>query len=176
MAIYSKLCILCNDEFKTMRISTLFCGKKCANRARALPISIKESLVRRNTQFTMITDRRPAHTVKDEEALLMALAKEEVRKRGIKPPRVNHVVEDNRKFIYPTDPAAGGADGFGLKVNTDLIIEAQHDDDNDNVESDSSAVGNVDSGTNNGSTEDKTNGTGGLASVKRNGLRRLGGR
>lgn len=105
-----------------------------------------------------------------------------VSSRGITPPKIDTVVEDNLKFINRIDPALGGADGFGVKptiVHEDIKIEAQpYDNNNDIVEGNSSFVGDTGDSNDNGNKEDKTNGTGGLASVARlqtKGLRKLGG-
>lgn len=108
MTVYSKFCILCNGQFLTMRISTLFCSKNCSNKARTLPVSLKEELIRRNSKFTMSmlnhvdrdgtikhrqiveTDplrrlRQQQKTSKAEESLLWERAAEQARARGIDP-------------------------------------------------------------------------------------------
>jgi len=108
MTVYSKFCIICNTQFLTLRISTLFCSKNCANRSRNLPVSLKEKLVRRNSKFSMSmlnhVDRdgtinkrqivefdpldrlkQQRKTSKTEESLLWERAAEQARARGIDP-------------------------------------------------------------------------------------------
>lgn len=111
MAIYSKICIMCNNEFRTMRINSVFCGKRCGNRSRTLPPQIRQNLIGRNSQFTMVLDTRPKHRIQDENGLLMALAKAEAKRRGI----VDRDVIDNTKYINTIDPANGDSTGFGVK-------------------------------------------------------------
>lgn len=136
MAIYSKICIMCNRDFRTMRISTLFCGKRCANRSRSLPLSMRESLVKRASGFTMVEDNRPNHRIKDENGLLMALALEEARKRGIVTNRpLADVAEDNLQYISPNDPALGDSTGFGVSGDNNKKQEIQHDRDSNNTDS-----------------------------------------
>lgn len=108
MTVYSKFCILCNKQFLTMRISTLFCSKNCANRMRSIPVSLKEQLIQRNSKFAMsmlnhvdrdgtikqrqIVEFDPLQRLKQqqkstkaEESILWERGAEQARARGIDP-------------------------------------------------------------------------------------------
>lgn len=96
MAVYSKICVICSKDFTCLRINTMYCSKKCANRARSLPSNLMEALVRRSQKFTVntmlhkgvgieqsseATDSNPAGK---DLGLLVASAKAKATERGIK--------------------------------------------------------------------------------------------
>lgn len=185
--MYSKLCIVCQNVFETTKVNTMCCTKPCRNRLRYLPQHVINSLIQRVSMFTTFKKygdaivsapsvRSGGLFTPEQIAQGLAEAKALAARRGHTPPQIDQVLEDNLKYINKEDPAAGDADGFGVKptiVHEDIKIEAQPYDNNSTVESDSSVVGGTGSSNGNDSQE---NSTGGLASVKRNGLRRLGGR
>src|ERR1700687_5867417 len=117
--VFSKICIICSNEFFTVRSNTLYCSKKCRNRVRYLPQQIVNSLVKRNAQFTMKANKftasiqgRTIETLPADIQLCEAKARDEARRRGIK---VSSIVDDNLDYINTTDPALGDSTGFGIK-------------------------------------------------------------
>jgi len=139
MALYSKICIICNSEFKTMRISSVYCGKVCANRSRKLPQKMKQSLIQRASQFTFSTleqmgmERTARGYTPDgatvdnplgkDAALLMAEALRIKAERDAKAKEMGirdnaplaNIAKDNIDFINTTDPALGDSTGFKTK-------------------------------------------------------------
>lgn len=100
---------MCDKEFRTMKINSLFCSKLCGNRSRSLPAKLKQSLVKRSYRFSVLEDNRPEHIISSDIALCEYNAREEAKRRGIKP---STVIEDNLKYINTTDPANGDSTGF----------------------------------------------------------------
>lgn len=51
MAVYAKICIICQKKFYAMKVNKMFCSKTCSNRTRYLPKELVASLVQRNSQY-----------------------------------------------------------------------------------------------------------------------------
>jgi len=130
--VYSKICIMCNREFKTNRISTVFCSippRKCANASRKLPPRMKEQLIKRSQQFTMSVvapmgieqDIRGKEFTPQELSEGLALARIEAARRGIISVRRDATTYvDNSQFIYKDDPANGDSSGFSTEQLQEL--------------------------------------------------------
>lgn len=119
--IYSKFCIICSTEYESTRRNSVFCSKKCNNRARYLPEKLLNELIARNARFTMsvantftksIVDTRfsgyaPKGATKnnplgEDEALLIAHARSIAESRGINVPSGQSLEEIN-KNRHPVD-------------------------------------------------------------------------
>ena len=50
---YSKICPIDSKAFICKKISTIFCSKKCRNRARSLPEPLRLELIRRSSLYVM---------------------------------------------------------------------------------------------------------------------------
>lgn len=186
--IYSKICIICSRNYDTFRVNTVYCSKKCRNRARYLPQRIINSLIEKYSIFSTVQrfgdavvssntalKGKPFTQAELEQAqkIANALAFE----RGLKiknpqdgPANLPGTVIDNLKYINETDPASGGSDGFGVKS-----------EDNNNGQNNTSDRNNssmsVDNGTDTSSNSNESS-TGRLVQPEqpqqRRGLRRLG--
>src|SRR5258708_5870504 len=121
--IYSKICIICANNFDTFKVNSLYCSKRCRNRVRYLPQHIINSLIEKYSQFTsvkkfgdsivsqpqVLKDMKFSNT---DMNIAAGLAKAEADKRGIKR---SAIVDNNLDFINTTDPANGDSTGFGIR-------------------------------------------------------------
>lgn len=54
---YSKICPICSKSFFCKKVSTIFCSKRCNNRARSLPEPLRISLVTRANAYILKADK-----------------------------------------------------------------------------------------------------------------------
>lgn len=57
---YTKICPICSKAFDCLKVSTIFCSKKCNNRTRYLPRHMIAELVRRNNAYSIQATGRTA--------------------------------------------------------------------------------------------------------------------
>src|SRR5579859_4304640 len=97
--VYSKLCIICANNFDTFKVNSLYCSKKCRNRTRYLPQNIINSLIEKYSQFTsvkkfgdsIVSQPQVLKNTKfsdSEMNLALGLAKAEADKRGVAPLKI----------------------------------------------------------------------------------------
>jgi hypothetical protein len=60
---YNKICPICSTSFYCKKISSVFCSKKCRNRARSLPDELKMSLIKRSNLYVMKCNDHVAEVV-----------------------------------------------------------------------------------------------------------------
>lgn len=139
MTRYKKICIICSKNYVARRISTVFCSKRCANKSRALPTRMLESLMKRSMDYTVIEDMGlPSYKASIQDIpLLLDQANAERKRRGLKPitsrefetgclindrQPLSSIARENEKYILQEDPA-NTPQGFGEKTE----IQEPHD-------------------------------------------------
>ncbi len=149
MAFYSKVCPICQDLYKCTRVDTIYCGKKCSNRARSFPQKTLAQLINRISKFTLVCNDEVAYVqdkqgdtvilkgyepegatinnpLGNDEGLLKALALEELQKR-------------QRQASLKSDT------GFGVIVEESNEQLSKDNNNNDNNDMDtSSSTNNLD--------------------------------
>lgn len=50
---YQKFCVMCNSRFYTLKINGMYCGKKCANRARYFPKKLLAKLIQKHNEHVI---------------------------------------------------------------------------------------------------------------------------
>jgi hypothetical protein len=141
MAVYSKICIICQKKFYAMKVNKMFCSKTCSNRTRYLPKELVASLVQRNSQYTIKANKYVAmvqddfgnesahgyeppetsneHPLGKDEGYLYALAKMKKEQRD----RESELQQEKqeKQEIAPIDS------GFGQESEDGVSVDDKHE-------------------------------------------------